>query len=114
MEAVLDKKAEDVLVLDLRGRCDFTDYFVICHGSSTRQALAIAEAVEERLARRFQIEPGHVEGRPGGEWILLDYFDFVVHVFVEEKRRFYGLERLWGDARSLGVEDLRVGRALAE
>lgn len=114
MEAVLDKKAEDVLVLDLRGRCQFTDYFVICHGNTTRQVLAIAEAVEERLGRRFQLRPGHVEGRAAGEWVLLDYFDFVVHVFLDERRAFYGLERLWGDARRLELDELRLGRAVAE
>ncbi len=114
MEAALDKKAENVAVLDLRGRCDFTDYFVICHGTSSRQVLAIAEAVEDRLAKTLRLEPGHVEGRRTGEWILLDYLDFIVHVFLDEKRAFYGLERLWGDARRLELEELRVGRAAAE
>ena len=86
------------MVLDLRGLSDFTDYFVICHGSSDRQVLAIAEAIEERLSGDLRLKPGHVEGRRGGDWVLLDYIEFVVHVFVEEKRSFYALERLWGDA----------------
>ena len=86
------------MVLDLRGLSDFTDYFVICHGGSDRQVLAIAEAVEERLSRELRLDPDHVEGRRQAEWVLLDYIDFVVHVFVEEKRTFFALERLWGDA----------------
>jgi ribosome-associated protein len=65
--------------------------------------LAIAEAIEERLSEDLRIEPGHVEGRRGGGWVLLDYIDFVVHVFIEEKRSFYALERLWGDAPRLDL-----------
>jgi ribosome-associated protein len=87
-----------VLVLDLRGLCQFTDYFVICHGSSSRQASAIADAIEERLFEEGRRKPKHVEGRRVADWILLDFIDVVVHVFVDEKREFYGLERLWGDA----------------
>jgi ribosome-associated protein len=85
-------------VLDLRGLSDVTDYFVICHGSSDRQVLAIAEAIEERLLECNRVRPGHVEGRRNADWVLLDYIDFVVHVFQEEKREFYRLESLWGDA----------------
>jgi ribosome-associated protein len=98
VDAALDKKAEDVLVLDLRGLCQFTDYFVICHGSSSRQTLAIADAIEERLFEESRRKPKHVEGRRVADWILMDFIDVVVHVFVDEKREFYGLERLWGDA----------------
>lgn len=98
VDAALDKKAEDVLVLDLRGLCHFTDFFVICHGSSSRQALAIADAIEERLLEAEHRKPKHVEGRRVADWILMDFIDVVVHVFVDEKREFYGLERLWGDA----------------
>ena len=98
MDAANDRKAEDVLVLDLRGLCHFTDYFVICHGSSSRQALAIADAIEERLFEEGRRKPKHVEGRRVADWILMDFIDIVVHVFVEEKREFYSLERLWGDA----------------
>jgi ribosome-associated protein len=75
-----------------------TDAFVICHGSSERQTVAIAEAIEERLRTELGRRPSHVEGKRTGEWILMDYIDFVVHVFVEEKRGYYGLDRLWGDA----------------
>ena len=89
---------EDVVVLDLRGLSDITDYFVICHGTSERRVVAIADAVEARLEREHSLRPDHVEGRKIGDWVLMDYIDFVVHIFVEEKRAFYRLERLWGDA----------------
>jgi ribosome-associated protein len=95
--AALDKMAEDVVVLDLRRLCDFTDYFFVCHGSSRRQAQAISEHVEEKL-REAGLRPGHVEGVQIGDWILMDYNEFVIHVFTRDKRLFYDLERLWGDA----------------
>jgi ribosome-associated protein len=98
VDAALAKKADDVLVLDLRGLCQFTDYFVICHGSTSRQTSAIADAIEESLRADGSRKPKHVEGRRVGDWILLDFIDVVVHVFVEDRREFYGLERLWGDA----------------
>ena len=72
---------------------------MICHGSSSRQVLAIADAVEERLREGAALKPKHVEGRRTGDWVLMDFIDVVVHVFQEEKRAFFGLERLWGDAR---------------
>ena len=97
-EAARDKKAERLVVLDLRGLSDVTDYFVICHGTSDRQVLAIADSIEEHLDRTLRLHPANVEGRRTAEWILLDYIDFVVHVFLEERRNFYRLERLWGDA----------------
>ena len=77
---------------------------MICHGSSSRQALAIADAVEERLLQEGRRKPKHVEGRRVGEWILMDFIDVVVHVFVEDRREFYGLERLWGDAPRVELE----------
>jgi ribosome-associated protein len=95
--AAEDRKAIDLKVLHLEKISDFTDYFVICSGSSERQVQAIADAVEERL-RRGQVRPLHVEGATRGQWVLLDFGDLVVHVFQEEPRRFYALERLWGDA----------------
>jgi ribosome-associated protein len=98
VEAARDKKAEDLVVLNLRGLSDITDYFIICHGTSDRQVVAIAEAIEERLSKNLRLEPGHIEGKRLGEWVLLDYIDFVVHIFLEERRSFYGLDRLWGDA----------------
>ncbi len=104
IEAARDKKAEDIVVLDLRGLSDVTDYFVICHGTNERQVVAIADAVEERLSRTLGRSPAHVEGRRTSDWILMDYIDFVVHVFAEEKRAFYRLERLWGDAPRIEPE----------
>ena len=95
--AAADRKAEDIVVLDLRAADGFTDYFVICTGQNTRQIKAIADAIEEAL-RRDHVKPAHVEGYGHAEWVLLDYFDFIVHVFAPETRVFYGLERLWGSA----------------
>jgi ribosome-associated protein len=88
-------------VLDLRGVSDVTDYFLICHGTSDRQVLAIADAIEKTLREELNLRPSHVEGRRTADWVLLDYMDFVVHVFREDRREFYRLERLWGDARTL-------------
>lgn len=98
--AALEKKAEDVVVLDLRPAASFTDYFLLASGASQRQIVAIADAVLEKL-RAEGLRPGHVEGYPRQEWILLDYGAFVVHVFTPRSRRFYDLERLWGAARRL-------------
>jgi len=97
LRAVEDKKADDVAVLDLRKAAGFTDYFVICSGANPRQIRAIADSVTESLAAEGA-KPAHVEGYDRSEWILLDYFDFVVHIFAAKTRLFYGLERLWGSA----------------
>ena len=102
VRAARDKKAEDLVVLDLRALQSFTDYFVICSGRNARQVQAIADAVEESL-RTNQVKPAHVEGYERAEWVLLDYFDFVVHVFHPDTRDFYGLERLWGSAERTEV-----------
>jgi len=93
----LDKKGSDLLVLNLSEISSFADYFVICSATSDRQAQAIADAIEERL-RAAGRRPISVEGYGTSRWILLDYGDVLFHVFLEESRRFYGLERLWGDA----------------
>jgi ribosome-associated protein len=105
VEAAQAKKAVDLVVLDLRSLDGFTDYFVICSGQSQRQVKAIAEAVEESLAKS-RLKPAHVEGSRRADWILLDYFDFVVHIFNPDTRAFYGLERLWGSAERLEVVDV--------
>ena len=97
VDAAREKKALDLQVLDLRSVDGFTDFFVICSGKNVRQVQAIAEAIEEAL-RKEQVRPAHVEGFHRAEWVLLDYFDFVVHVFSGERREFYALERLWGSA----------------
>ncbi len=101
-EAALAKKAEDVVVLDLRAAADFTDYFVLLSGGNQRQLVAIADAVVETL-RAENRRPSHVEGYPRGEWILLDYGSFVVHVFSPRMRVFYDLDRLWGGARRMEI-----------
>jgi ribosome-associated protein len=100
--AAEDKKAVDLVVLDLRKASGFTDFFVIASGTNTRQVRAIADSVMERLADEG-VKPAHVEGYDRSEWILLDYFDFIVHVFAPETRVFYGLERLWGNAERTEV-----------
>jgi ribosome-associated protein len=92
-----DRKAIDLKVLHLEKVTDFTDYFLICSGTSERQVQAIADSVLERL-REEKVRPLHMEGYNRGQWVLLDYGDFVVHIFQEEPRKFYALERLWGDA----------------
>jgi ribosome-associated protein len=102
VRAAEDKKAIDLVVLDLRKAAGFTDYFLICSGSNPRQIRAIADAVMERL-REEGARPAHVEGYERSEWVLLDYFDFIVHIFAPETRVFYGLERLWGSADRIEV-----------
>ena len=96
--AVCDKKAEYVVVLDLRKTGGFTDYFVICTGANARQMTASADSVLDTLRQSLDERPALAEGVDKSEWILLDYFNFVVHVFSRECRAFYGLERLWGNA----------------
>ncbi len=100
--AVLEKKALDVVVLDLRKESAFTDFFVICTGGTTRQVQAIAEAVQAALAVEGT-KPALLEGRARAEWVLIDYFDFIVHIFIPSTREFYALERLWGDAKRVEV-----------
>src|SRR5690349_24768384 len=102
VKAAEDKKANELIVLDLRKAAGFTDYFVICSGTNPRQVKAIADSVRETLAAHGA-KPAHVEGYDRSEWILLDYFDFIVHVFAPETRLFYGLERLWGSAERIDV-----------
>ena len=100
--AALDKKAEQLVVLDLTKSSAFTDFFVICTGTNRRQVQAIADAVQDAVAKRGT-RPALVEGYERGDWILLDYFDFIVHVFMPASREFYNLERLWGDAEKIEV-----------
>ena len=104
IEAAQDKKATGVVVLDLKKVGAFTDYFVICTGANPRQVQAIADSVEEALKAQKQ-RPSLVEGYPRAEWVLLDYFDFVVHVFSKHARDFYALDRLWGSAIRTEVPD---------
>lgn len=104
IRAALDKKASDVVLLDLRNTPAFTDFFVLCSGQSSRQVKAIADAVEEVL-RTAKVRPSHIEGYDRGEWVLMDYFTFIVHVFTPQTRIFYSLERLWGDAERIEISD---------
>jgi len=104
VRAALDKKAQDVVVLDLRKTPAFTDFFVLCSGLNQRQVKAIADAVEETL-RAAKIRPAHIEGYDRADWVLMDFFSFIVHVFTPQTRQFYALERLWGDAERIEVSD---------
>ena len=100
--AALDKKAENAIVLDLTKASAFTDFFVICTGANSRQVRAIADNIQQAIAV-LGTRPALVEGYERGEWILIDYFDFIFHVFTPATREFYGLERLWGDAERVEV-----------
>ena len=102
IEASHDKKAGDIVVLDLRGVASFTDFFLLCTGNSNRQLKTIADAIEEKLGK-IRVKPDHLEGYPYGDWLLMDYMDFVVHLFTPGSRSHYDLERLWGDAARLAV-----------
>ena len=93
-----DKKAIDVVELDLRGVLGYTDYFVVCSGNTGRQAKAIHDGIHEGLKREHGTSPRRVEGSAGAGWILMDYLDVVVHIFTPETREFYRLEQLWGEA----------------
>jgi len=105
--ACQEKKAEEISVLEMeKGSGAFTDYFVVCSGTNPRQIQAISEEVEQRL-KRSGMYPAHVEGYRQAEWILLDYVDFVVHVFSDKARKFYDLERLWKAAKQLEPSDLK-------
>jgi ribosome-associated protein len=107
LEAVNNKKAEDVALLQLPGESStFTDYFLICSGSNARQVQAIADEVDERLSKDMGVEPNAREGYQTAEWILLDYVDFVVHIFNAQRRAYYDLERLWKSAHKLTAEEL--------
>ena len=104
-----DKKAEDIRILALDpAESGLTDYFLICNGTNDRQNVAISDEIEIRLKREFGTYPNSVEGRRQAEWILMDYVDFIVHIFSPEKRAFYGLERLRKSATTLSIADLNA------
>jgi ribosome-associated protein len=104
VDAAQDRKALDLNVLDLKGCCSFTSYFLICSGTSTRHTQAICDAIIEKL-KKSGTSPTHIEGYSQAEWILMDYLNFVVHIFSERARRFYDLERLWSKAPRLAVHE---------
>jgi ribosome-associated protein len=108
LSAAKDKKAEDIVVLELPQESSaFTDYFLICSGGNPRQVQAIADEVDKRLSQ-LGFEPNHREGRDQAEWILLDYVDYVVHIFSSKARGFYDLERLWKSAKRLDENGLKA------
>ena len=107
ISACQDKKAEELTILELeKDSGAFTDYFVVCSGTNPRQIQAIADEVEERLEKKG-LRPAHSEGYKQAEWVLLDYVDFVVHVFSQKARHFYNLERVWKSAKQLAPSELR-------
>jgi iojap-like ribosome-associated protein len=104
-KAALEKKAKDIVTLDVRGLSSFTDYMIICSGSSDRQVQAIASFIEESL-KKFRILPIGIEGEKSGKWILMDYDDVIIHIFYELTREFYDIERLWSDAPRIKVGNI--------
>jgi ribosome-associated protein len=109
VDACDSKKAEDITILALDpSESSLTDYFLICSGTNERQNAAIADEIEFRLKNDFGVYPNSVEGRRQGEWVLMDYVDFVVHIFMPEKRAYYGLERLRRSAKTMTMDDLNV------
>jgi len=104
VHAAVDKKAFDLAVLGVSELTSIADYFVLCSANTERQTQAIADNVMEKVRNEQSVKPLLVEGTTPGRWILIDYGDFIVHVFTEECRRYYGLERLWGDAPNMTTE----------
>ena len=102
-EIAADRKALDIVQLDLRGMVGYADYFVICSGRSDRQTRAIHDAIHQEMKGKHALLPRRVEGLAEARWILLDYLDVVVHIFTPETREYYRLEQLWGEAPSLAV-----------
>lgn len=105
-QAIESKKGEELLILDISKICSFTDYFVLCQGNNSKQVQAICDAVREVLAKEEGLRPADVEGYEHAEWVLMDYLDFVVHVFSAPTRRFYNLEKLWSDGQEINSQAL--------
>jgi ribosome-associated protein len=114
VQAAQEKKAAGIVVLDLSGASTFTDYFVICTGFSAPQVQAICTEIEERLYKQMERSVRHREGYRSADWALLDFGGFIVHVFSEEARRFYDLERLWRLAPKLEIADAKEGFATGQ
>jgi ribosome-associated protein len=104
INASLKKKAENVVILNVKTLSSFTDYFIICSGTSDRQVQAIASSIHENL-KEFGIMPLGIEGEKSGKWVLMDYDDVIIHIFYEPIRKFYEIERLWSDAPLMKIED---------
>ena len=110
VKALDDKKGKEIKVLYTADQTTLADYFVICTGTSNTQVRALADAVEDAMTKAGE-EPHHIEGHRGGQWTLMDYSAVVVHIFTEEGREFYGLERLWSDAAPVDVSEYLVAEA---
>jgi ribosome-associated protein len=101
-----EKKAQDIVVMDMRDTKNaIADFFVICSGSSDKQVEAIARSVDEEVEKKLKENPWHMEGKNNKEWVILDYITVVVHIFRKDKREFYALEKLWGDAHITEIPD---------
>lgn len=103
-KSIDEKKGQDINILDIRNISSFADYFVIAHGTSTRQVKAIADEIQKNMEEKG-IQLDHKEGYDNGRWILLDYINVVVHLFIEEERNFYSIERVWNDALYVNVDN---------
>ena len=110
--AALSRKAQNTSILDLREMSGFTDFFVICSGISDIQVEGISEAVLQNLKDKWDARPWHREGERKSDWILLDYVDFVVHIFLDEKREYFNLERLWGEAPTIEVPEVEKSKLI--
>ncbi|CAN5408542.1 ribosome silencing factor [soil metagenome] len=107
-EALLDKKARDIVLLDVRELTTLTDFFIVCHGTSDTQIKALADSVTEKAKKEIGESVWKQEGMDTRRWIILDYVNIVVHIFSEEKREFYGIERMWSDAIKTVIEDNEI------
>ncbi|MBX2964061.1 MAG: ribosome silencing factor [Cyclobacteriaceae bacterium] len=109
IKGMQEKKAQDIVVLDLRKvKNAVADFFVVCSGGSDKQLDAIAESIDEEVYKTMEENPWHVEGKNNKEWVLLDYFDVVAHIFRKDKREFFTLEQLWGDAEIIEIEEPEI------
>ena len=108
VSAALNRRARDPVILDLRELGSFTDFFAICSGTSDIQVEAISDAVLDELEEKWNVRPWHREGVHQSDWVLLDYVDFVVHIFLDEKRKHFNLERLWIEAPTIEVPDVET------
>ena len=106
INGILDKKGQHIMIMDFTGFSSaICDYFVICHGTSNVQVQTLAESVEQTVKKELEIRVSRREGLQNAEWVLLDYFNVIVHIFQEEKRNFYKLEQLWADAPTVNIDD---------
>ncbi|PKD42871.1 ribosome silencing factor [Rhodohalobacter barkolensis] len=104
-EGLLEKKAKDIVLLDVRELTTLADYFVVCHGTSDTQIRALANSVEKKVKEELGENVWQQEGKDSRRWVILDYVNVVVHIFTEEKRDYYGIERMWNDAKVTQIED---------